>query len=190
MQTPRSTFGTVADSDWVLRAKVTAGLDLDGVVRWWFDPARRAEFREEWEAKELQDFYWIEPDTESVRAREFGWTTPSCAVAHRLETFLPPGQLPRFGPDGFVVEGANHILIRYNSGREVKVRCTNTALFSSAGTRLATVTTTHQHHKSGGKWWERYLPPTAERSRLRQQLRKEMQRCAIALADDSDNSTR
>lgn len=172
----------VAESKWVMRATATVGADVDSVVEWWRDPKRTDDLRAYLGKSGAVDIVIETSEATDLRTRETCFRTPAGAeVRQRLETEVGPHGTVAPNGDGFLIRSRHEDRILYANGREVTCRCALTVEFAPIDPQGTRIVETHDQHRTGVPWWERFLPPNSARVQLNHRLRDWAELCRIDL---------
>jgi hypothetical protein len=161
---------------WTKHFEVTVHADLDSVVAWYTSPDRRAESRAHFEAFDVRDFRYDERVDGDRRVTDMSWTTKT-GMHVFLEIRGNIGVIPRDAEGRIVRRGQTYQYRRWPNGREDRSHGEVVAEFSDiqgGGTRARLTIT---RHKEAAPWWERWLPPIAERQRQARQFSEMFSRC-------------
>lgn len=161
--------------------------DLDSVVAWYTSADRRAESRAHFEAFDVRDFRFDERVEADQRITSMSWTTQSdMHVFFEIRGNVFDGAVVRDAEGRVIRRGETYQYRRWPNGREDTSRGEIIAEFSELpGDRtLARITQTRQ--KEPAPWWERWLPPVAERSLQQRQMEKLFARCERDLGSLTD----
>ena len=123
-------------------------------------------------------------DSDGRRIRE--WTVrfrSGTEVKYMVETELGPDGPGVPGDDRHVIRTWDHQRVDYTTGRRVTIECENVTEFISAPSGTTEIISVHSHRKSGGKWFERFLPPNSERALLNRELRAMATQCEMDLSN-------
>lgn len=152
--------------------------DLDAVVAWYTSPDRRVESRAHFESFNVRDFRYDERVEGDRRITSMSWISQTgLHVFLEIHSTVSNGVIARNSDGRVVRRGETYQYRRWPSGREDRSRGETVAEFSDlpgGGTR-ARLTITRQREPA--PWWERWLPPVAERQGQRRQMEEIFARC-------------
>ena len=172
---------------WTKRFEVVVGADLDSVVAWYTSADRRTESRAHFEAFDVRDFRFDERVEADRRVTAMSWTTESGVhVFLEIRGNVFDGVVVRDVEGRVIRRGETYQYRRWPNGREDTSQGEIIAEFSDlpGGRTLARITQTGQ--KEPAPWWERWLPPFAERRLQQRQMEKLFARCEHDLGSLDD----
>lgn len=172
---------------WTKRFEVVVQADLDSVVAWYTSADRREESRAHFAAFDVRDFRYDERVEGDRRMTAMSWTTQSgMHVFLEIRGTVFDGEVVRDAEGRVVRRGETYQFRRWPGGREDTSQGEVIAEFSELpGDRtLARITQTRQ--KEPAPWWERWLPPVAERKLQQRQMEELFARCERDLGHRSD----
>lgn len=165
-----------------MRATATVGADIDSVVAWWRDPRRDGDLRAFLEKSGAQEVTIERSETVDRRIRDVHFKTAAGAeIWQRLQTEAGPAGTAFPTGDGYVTRSTHEDRILQPSGREVTCACSVLMEFTRDDHASTRIVETHDQRMTGVRWWERFLPPNAQRVRLNQRLRDWAELCRIDL---------
>jgi hypothetical protein len=161
--------------------EVTVASDVDSVIGWWTDDARRLEWRAHLETSEtVLDFDYRERIDHGVRITEVKYIAApmNVRVHYRSARQMLQGDVAEVNSEGNRVLRTEVYQHRVLPGGKEDVSTGEWIReFISDGPQTTRVRVSMVGHKEGATWWEKYLPPIAERQRQRKELREQAARC-------------
>ena len=127
-------------------------------MSWWFDPARRNDFRDRIEKTGATEFSLMESTTDDVRVRTITWKDRrGWAHQHQSELRLDPsGLAPRSG-DRFIASGHETVSFQHPRGTKLGWSCIARIEFVPQAGGSTHVVVIHSHTTAGGSWFQRRL---------------------------------
>ena len=161
--------------------EVTVASDVESVIGWWTDDARRLEWRAHLETSEnILDLDYQERNDRGVRITEVKYIAArmNVRVHYRSARQMVQGDVAEINAEGNRVlrtEVYQHRVLP--GGKEDVSRAEWIREFISDGPQTTRVRVSMVGHREGATWWEKYLPPIAERQRQRKELKDQAARC-------------
>ena len=163
---------------WMSRFELTVHADLDSVVAWYVSPDRRAESRAHFESLDVRDFLYDERVEGDRRTTDMSWTTPTgLHVFLEVRGNVANGVVARDEAGKVVRRGETYQYRRWPTGRQDRSRGETIVEFTDLPGGDTRVQISLTRHKDTAKWWERLLPPIAERQAQRRHMKEMFARC-------------
>jgi hypothetical protein len=165
-------------ASWTNTFELRLGVDLDSVVAWYGRPERRAEVRAHFESWGMPDFRYEEREEDGRRVTTTSWTTPAgLHVFLEIRGNLVDPPMTRDGEGRVVRRVERYQYRRWPDGREDRSFGETVAEFRDRPGGGTLVRMTISRRRDRAPWWERWLPPVAERSAERRATRELFARC-------------
>jgi len=170
----------MATSTWTSQIELTVAADEESVIRWYMDAKRRLEFRAHLETPNVSDFEYHEHTDDGLRIVEITYISrTNLRILYRST-----GQITTPGTAEINATG-NRVLRKevyqhrvHPGGKEDVSKAKWNWEFISEAPHTTRLRVSTEDCREGATWWEKYLPPIADRQHRRKELKEQADRCA------------